>query len=423
MSEPDFAGLRTVAEQAVRQPEFATIERLANRQRGRVRLAAAVAVAVAVTAVAGTAALAINRAGPRPPDVGATSTAPPEPADVVHVVEYSGDGVHLYVTKGWCEPGDCPAGLYASDDGGRHWDRRTLPSDDTNPMGPTVVGPRTLVASVLKPDPSGTPVPFLPEISFRLHVSTDGGRTWRPTGTSTTPIQAVPAGQRLLECITIELADPCTVETLDAAGRVAPLAEQPPIDVLWVQHFLPADAGLWVSGVDRATLKPALAVSRDRGRSWKVSVFSAAAPVQVENGNVGVGNLPELFTADGRTAYVMQTRVMGTDVPMIYHTVNGGETWRLIHDGERVESFSFVTRDGAHVLMEQTGDGVVARRASHNGAAYQPARLFGLPGSGGLTAPPTPLGSGRGYIARSESDPDALYVSDDGWTYRRLELP
>jgi photosystem II stability/assembly factor-like uncharacterized protein len=421
MSKPDFAGLRTVAEEAARQPGFETIERLADRRRGRLRFTAAAAIAVAIAAVAGTTALAVNRAAPRPPDVGTSTSVPP--VGGAHLVSYSADGEHLYVMKGWCRPRDCPPQLYASDDGGRHWQRRTLPSDDLQAFGPTLIGPRTLLMSAPDPNPTLTPEPNTLGGPRMLYASTDGGRTWRPVGSTTTPIEVVPAGQRLLDCTTTASAEPCAVQTLDADLRVAPLANQPPIDVLWVQSHRPADLGLWVSGVDRPTRQPALAVSHDQGRTWKVTVFTAVAPVD-DDGRVGSGNLPEVFTADGRTAYVMQTRLMGTDELVIYHTVDGGETWRLIHPGERMQSFSFVTRDGAHVLMEQGTDGaIVAKRASHDGGPYQTAKLSGLPGSGGLVGPPTPLGGGQGFIAQATSDLDALYVSDDGWTFRRLDLP
>jgi hypothetical protein len=119
----------------------------------------------------------------------------------------------------------------------------------------------------------------------------------------------------------------------------------------------------------------------------------------------------------------MQTRLMGTDEPQIYRTTDGGDTWRLIHQGEKIQSFAFVTRDGAHVLFEQDSDGVAIRRASHNGGPYRPAVLFGLPGSGSLIGAPTSLGDGRGYLAQSAMHPYELYVSDDGWTYRRLAVP
>jgi hypothetical protein len=421
MSEPDFAGLRTVAEDAVRQPGFETIERLADRRRGRLRLTAAAAVAVAIAAVAGTTALAVNRAAPGPPDVGTTTSVPR--TDGIRIVGYAGDGAHLYVTKGWCRPEDCPPELYASEDGGRHWERRTLPSDDRPSFGPALLGPRTLLMSAPDPAASGTPEPYLKGGPRRLYVSTDGGATWRPVGTTTTPIEVVPAGQRLLECTSTNLTEPCAVQTLDAELRVAPLVHQPPIDVLWVQAHWPADVGLWVSGVDRRTRQPALAVSRDQGRTWKVSVFTAVAPVDAEgDGTVGLGNLPELSTADGRTAYVMQTRLMGTDELLIYRTTDGGETWRFIHQEEQMQSSSLVTRDGAHVLLEMTDDGIFAPRASHNGGPYQPATLFGLPGPGGVVGSPIPLGGGHGFITLAAND-DALYVSDDGWSYRRLDHP
>jgi hypothetical protein len=405
MSEPDFAGLRTVAEQAVRQPGFAAIERLADRRRGRMRLAAAAAAAVAVTAVAGTTALAVNRAAPRPSDVGTTGSVPPRPAGS-HLASYAGDGRHLYVTFE-CPTAGCPA-LYASDDGGRHWQRRTLPDAHQPSFGPVaVLGPRTLLMS----DRDGT-----------LFASTDGGGTWRPVGSTTTPIEVAPAGQRALECVAGELTEPCAVQTLDGELRVAPLANQPPIDVVFVLSHVPADAGLWVVGVDRSTRKPALAVSRNQGRSWHVSVFPEAAPITPDGGSVALGDLPQLYTSDGRTAYVMQVPRPGSEQPLIFRSGDGGGTWRLIHQGEMIPPLAFVTRDGAHVLFERGDDGgVVATRASHNGAPYRPARLIGLPG--GLNLLPTPLGGGRGFIAHSDRDPEALYVSDDGWTYRRLDVP
>jgi hypothetical protein len=425
MSEPDFAGLRTVAEQAVRQPGFATIERRAVRRRGQIRLAAAAAVAVAVTAVAGTTALTVNRAAPGPPDVGSTTSPSPDPADRPYVVSYTADGANLYITKGSCLPQDCRYELYASDDGGQHWQRRTLPSDDSPGFGPAQIGPRTLLMSArdLTATATATPGPLV--LGERLlYASPDGGSTWQRVGDTASPIEAVPAGQRLLACTSMELSEPCAARTLGADLRMAPLANQPPIDVLYIQDQRPADLGLWVSGVDRSTRKPALAVSRDQGRSWTVSVFREADEVKPQGGLVGVGNLPDLMTADGRTAYVMQVEHMGSDMPLIYHTADGGGTWRLIHRGEQIQSFSFVTRDGSHVLMEQGDDGaIVAKRASRDGGPYRPATLFGLPGSGGLTGPPIALGGGQGFIARSASDLDALYISDDGWTYRRLALP
>jgi hypothetical protein len=405
MPELDFAGLRTVAEDAVRQPEFAAIERLADRRRGRRRLAAGMAAAIAVVSIGGTTALAVDRAAPDRPDAGVSVSRPPGSLLYYHAV----DGDHLYLTF-VCATGDCQA-LYASDDGGRTWQPRTLPASSPVIGGLVLLGPRALYL-VVPEHPGATPF-----------VSLDGGVTWRPQDTGPTPVQTLPVGQRLFPCYAARVAEPCTVTTLDAEGRAAPLAHQPSIDVHRIGADRPADAGLWVTGIDRQSRRPALAVSRDLGLTWDVTVFAKAAPVTPEGGYINPDHLPDLSTADGRTAYVRLSG-LGVTAPLYYRTTDGAATWRPLEpgpDGGPLRD-TFVTRDGAHVRFGSTMEGLVVTRASRDGGPYVPAHLSGIPGDG-LVAVPTPLGGGHGYVARAVKDNDTLYVSEDGWTYRRLDLP
>jgi hypothetical protein len=417
MPEPDFAGLRIVAEGAVRQPEFETIERRAAGRRSRYQLAAAAAVAAAVALVAGATALAVNRTADPVPRLidpgsatGSVTARPPGPAQLPHVLSVNGDGDHLYATVASCRTRDCPAELYASDDGGRNWEKRTLSGSDPFSSGLWVVGPRALVGIVT---------------DRRTYVSVDGAASWRELRASTKPIAAVPSGQRLLECMSFKLGQPCVIQTLNSDAQAAPLASQPPIDVLRIDNR-PADAGLWVQGIDRQTRKPALAVSHDQARTWTVKVFTEVDPVTTDGdpiGFIGAAFLPDVNTADGQIAYVMLFKQDDSDEPLIYRTGDGGGTWRLIQQGKRVQPFSFVTRDGAHVFLEMSEVGNVVTVASRDGGPYQPAKITGIPGRGGLADIPVALGGGHGFLTKAHDDPDAFYLSADGWSYYKVDVP
>jgi photosystem II stability/assembly factor-like uncharacterized protein len=77
----------------------------------------------------------------------------------------------------WQERAGNPPSLAVSSDGGRTWDKRTLPPGIAGPFGSSVpVGPTTTV--------DGRRVLFMAEDgpTPRLYVSDDGARTWRAAG-------------------------------------------------------------------------------------------------------------------------------------------------------------------------------------------------------------------------------------------------
>jgi len=376
MPELDFGGLRTVAEDAVRQPEFATVERRSARLRRRRHGAAAAILAVVL---AGTTVAAARLDRPQ-------STTPVLAASPTHLNQVlyleAVDTTHLYAVGFPCAA--CPFAMNASDDGGRTWEGRTLPNPRS---GVIVLGPRLLISGA--------------------SVSVDGGLSWRAAARTDTPVEAVAPGHQAwcvreaTGCRQVLAVDPTT-------GQIAPLANQPPIDTLYVVAT-PTAAGLWVGGFDRATDRPALSWSRDGGRTWAVHVFLEAPAVPSHS---PLGFAPQPATADGQTVYAMIGN--DTDTGFVYRTTDGGATWSIVRQGEHIESYlGYVTADGAHVLQY----GVTPMRyvASRDGGPYLPVEL-----SGDSDQMAVPRAVDDGYVAR---DGGYLYLSDDGWTWRREPLP
>ena len=168
-----------------------------------------------------------------------------------------------------------------------------------------------------------------------------------------------------------------------------------------------------VTGFDPVSHRPAVAWSRDAGRTWTKHVFTEADPVPTLS---PAGLAPQVHTADGRTAYAMVDNRQA--VARIYRTVDGGATWSLFQQGERVPSFiGFVAGDGAHVLLLPTKSGN-EYLASRDGGTYHPQQMTGVPAPPRLPQAVT----GGGYVTTVEADPTAVYLSDDGLSWRRVAV-
>jgi photosystem II stability/assembly factor-like uncharacterized protein len=103
------------------------------------------------------------------------------------------------------------------------------------------------------------------------------------------------------------------------------------------------------------------------------------------------------------------------DVARIYRTVDGGATWSPSQEGERVPGF--VAGDGAHVLALSTGGGI-EYLASRDGGTYHPQQMTGVPAPPRLPQAVT----GGGYVTTVWADPTAVYLSDDGLSWRRVAV-
>ncbi|MFC6018187.1 hypothetical protein ACFP2T_18500 [Plantactinospora solaniradicis] len=444
MRKPHFDGLRAYADDAIRQPDFAVIRQRATRVRRHRRRAAASSVAALVTALFATSLGYATAGGPQVPLPTPSISVDPDTGwpRVTSVVATGATDLYALVQR--CRA--CPLELYASDDVGATWQRRSVPpapdDDSGEPRAATIasVGRGALAWRDIRAvnlhdleywrSPQASPTG--PADSTRSASVTeppwttiDGGRTWHRAKVDPKPVAAVPPGTRPVDCHLVGQPTPCRIYAMDlVSGRIAALARQPSgitFDQTWAgDTSVPLGAHLWVPGRDPATDRPAVASSSDGGRTWHTHVFTDGVPAVADHGTVAGKYLPEVAAGAGGTAYALIYRDgHGRDS---YRTTDGGATWRPVPGGALagVSTSGFVTADGAHIVT--SGHNLSSGqefRGSRNGGRYQPVTLPGYPADLMLSQLTSHQAAGR-YLVLSESH---LYLSDDGWTWRRVDLP
>jgi hypothetical protein len=440
LCEPHFAGLRDYADDAVRQPDFAAVRRRAGRVRRRRAVASSAAAVATALVVSGLGYAAIAGPSGGPPAAPPTPSISEDPtAGWPRLTDVGATGPDdLYAVFERCR--DCAPELYVSEDAGATWQRRTVPpapSDATAgisrsswlvPLGPGILAWRDLrtislsdIGSLVAPSTEPTDGGRSPSAIERTWITVDGGRTWRRAEVDPDPMTAVPPGSRPVDCQLAGQPSPCQIYAVDpVSGRFAPLADQPSgitFESGWLaQTDVPLGGHLWVPGLDPATHKPAVASSPDGGRTWLTHVFVEGMPaVANDDGRIAAMYLPTVAAGADGTAYALTYR---EDLRMDpYRSTDGGVTWRPVPGGAvpEVPDAGFVTADGAHVV--KTGWDF---RASRDGGEYEPVTLPGYPADLlQLTQVTSQRAAGR-YIVPSMS---SFYVSDDGWTWRRVYVP
>ncbi|MDG4822760.1 hypothetical protein O7635_12960 [Asanoa sp. WMMD1127] len=292
------------------QPPLADVRRRAGRIRRR-RAAAAGATALALLGVIGIGARPWEQDGP--PTVTATEPAPTSPTAPVYggggivITGLSGDPVHdiagetadvefVDSTHGIAAPGcdrRCPA-LAHTTDGGLTW--------QAVPASPEGDGPTDVLAF-----PAG-----------HWLARTAGGWWSSQTGSSWQPVTPMKAGPRTVigpgELPGIDPATGAVVAVSWNHGPLGPLAQQPDLYARWVAPAAAGDGAWWVGGVAGAA--PAVAVSRDSGRTWKTT--SLPAPGRPTDA-VSVSTL-------GAEVYAVARGNTG-EVLGIYHSADGGTSF------------------------------------------------------------------------------------------------
>ena len=427
MPEPDFAGLRAAAENAATPPGFEAVRRRATQVRARRRLVAVTAVAMAVAvitagigqalgALTGTPGPLPGTATPGPVVTFPTGSATPSPQGQMELRTYTAAGGHLYALVGACPEAMCPGLLRASDDGGATWQTRPLPTpiDETETGAVFALGPETLWLDLSRAVDLGR---LPPDNGTRSAISVDGGRTWQQPRESSKPIPAVAPGYRPLGCVLQRKG--CTVRAVDpATGVIGPLAHQPDL-VTNTLVSTRTNAGLWASGFDPSSRRPAVAVSHDGGVTWTKHVFDGERPAVTATEPPFAGTLwgpiTDIVTADGRTAYAMVYGPQSDDTN-VYRTTDGGATWAHLAPGPTGKCCYWgIDRDGDLVALTMTAGGM-SPYVSRNGGPYEVAQFVGITG---MVWAPEPIDGG--FAAYADNDP-ALYLSDDGWHYRRVPV-
>jgi hypothetical protein len=201
---------------------------------------------------------------------------------------------------------------------------------------------------------------------------------------------------------------------------------------------------IWLAGVDTATNVLAVAVTHDGGASWTQrempNTRQAADPMGTESpssANSGSFRGALYFTgfigdADGSTAYVTvydqeadeaaTARSADPTVPGTqgwgwlrgFRTTDGGATWQEVDGGAVIPSYShgWLTRDG-RLVLHLTG------RELEAGASAE--YVVSADGRHWVVATPPGLPVGVFDVDGSVAYTDhAMYVSDDGWTWREV---
>jgi hypothetical protein len=353
------------------QPEFTEIAWRVRRRRTRRYALSGAAIMVAVLVGAGVTW------GVRPAGHAQQVTTPPsvEPSDRTPfamgpvVRADAADATHLYAVLKDCA--SCPFRLVGSDNAGRTWTLRALPSADPDVE---VHGPATLTAGIRK-------------------LSTDGGHLWTDFDADPTPATRVPPGGWLY-CYSawqmgadaiVSAPAPCEPRVVDpGAGTVRPLAGPLPITPYAVAPAPPA-AGLWVLGLD-AGRRAAVSVSRDGGATWSTSSFGDPVPAgAVNTKDDGNAYTVQVSTYDGTVAHVITGR---PDQHHGYRSTDGGHSWSPTNGGAPLPDPlvdgepGLTLPDGTHVLQRwpQGGASYVQWLTGVDGAArYDPVPRPGWP--------------------------------------------
>jgi hypothetical protein len=377
-----------------------------HRRRRRALVGGVAAVTLAAVAALGTTTAVLTdgpRRGGPPADRGASVQGEPRPgvSGTGAIIQWAGaaDAGHVYLAYLHCPGSPCRKDsfdLVGTADGGHTWSpRSTLAA-----TGWQILGPEALFVTT-----DGSTVRHL--------VTVDGGRSWSELKRG----PALPGIPRdaAVTCVPADRQGSCTLFAVEpVAGRFGPLATQPSLMLDETSSIVDVGGRLWVTGHDRATGRPAVAVSADRGHTWSPKVFAELATCTAQRCDA-----PELATAGGRTAYLTVTDRAHAE-RVVYRTDGGGGWTRLDTAGipsGRAAGWSFVAADGSHVICELGGRGAGVDRcqfwAATGMAGYRQVELAGLLSTVDQVRR-TPDGW---YYAVSYAGTSTLYGSRDGWRW------
>jgi hypothetical protein len=393
--DQDLARARAALLDRIDQPPLAQIASRAAVLRRRRR---AVRGGTALAAV-----LAIGIGLLRPWSGGPEATLPPAETPSSGPV-YAADGITINgLTKPVPEIPDLPGAIadvefadadhgylittlrvFAStEDGGLTWQRHDVPADV-----------RTTQLYLFPGGEIGLPDGY---------VSADGGKTWqRQAGNNAQPVTAAGKDELLLDSGggTLAVMSP-------GYGFRGYLANAPPITVSWVAARPTADGIWWVAGTTNdGTNKPALASSRDGGRTWQPVVLDAP-PGQPQVSFLGSHVYAVVVGADRRVLAILHS----TDGGQHFTPVRTGGDAQLrtlagdlvpLLDGRLLAATTshewYLSSDGGATFRRATGTLPVVGALRRTWAGYVAYDLFG--------------GEPAGWAA----------FSSDGSTWRKLQV-
>ena len=264
----------------IRIPDLDVVRTRASRIRRRRHGLMVGASALAVLLVVGLGIASVGRLGARPvPEPAASDPTGTlwqgggltlhgldgpvldQPGDLIDI--QFADSKHGYALSGECTPG-CRLALAATTDGGHTWSDWLMP--DVNASAGSL--PRLATVG------DGLAIVAGSDISYATYPGLDWHRVPGPAGV----LDAVPEGGRLWPA-SPDCGTPLYAWARD--GSLARLKVAPSLTVCSVIPEPAADGAWWVGGRTPDGSAPAVAVSRDRGASWTVTVLPGSGTAQV----------------------------------------------------------------------------------------------------------------------------------------------
>ncbi|MFI7679020.1 hypothetical protein [Actinophytocola sp. NPDC049390] len=400
MSELDskLAALRDDLHESISPPEMAHVTARARQRTTRRRMQ----VAAVATVVAVSVAVPVLRALPDDQQ----PAKPPLPDSMTFQLDFA-DPDHGYALGSDCvEPdGPCTLALFATADGGRTWERRSLPDGDKRyALGDVSV----LDADRVRLDRvSG-------QKQWARVVSDDGGRTWRAATAGPPAAPApIPDGAWLQPvCVGEEQDDSGCRLGVGAVSRdparVAPAPTQPPLIEPVIGRSATEGGRYWAAGVERSSGRWAISVTSDDGRTW--STTQVTLP-----GEPAMNDAWSVVENDG----VMYTTLQGSiakgpyGLLAVFRSTDGGVTWTNTWRAtpktvlQAMLGAPVATDDGRLLVYSaatgtyESGDGRTFTRSDRR-----------LPGE--------VLWTRGGYVAKR--GPHAYAISTDGLTWRDFDI-
>lgn len=401
MSELDtkLAALRADLHETISPPDLGHVTGMARQRTTRRRMQiGAVAAVVAVS-------VAVPLLRSLPDD--RTPARPSLPASMTFQLDFA-DPDHGFALGSDCRQpdGPCTLALFATEDGGRSWERRPLPDGDKRyALGDvTVHDANTLSVNRVHLDEQWHPI-----------NSDDGGRTWHAT---TTGPQAAPApmprdARVHSVCVGEDDTEPAGcrmgVGTVSSdPGRTAPAPAQPSLIEPVIGRSATAGGHFWAAGVERTTGRWALSVSGDGGVTWSTT------PVTIP-GEPSMLDPWAVVEGDGVLYATLQGSIAKGPFGLlaVFRSDDGGVTWTNTWRAtpttvlQAMLGSPVATADG-RLLVYTTTTGT---HESRDGRTFTGARQQ-VPGEVQWTR--------GGYVAKR--GPHAYSVSRDGTTWRYFEI-
>lgn len=255
----------------------------------------------------------------------------------------------------------------------------------------------------------------------QVYASTDGGRTRQVRGLRPgPPVAGIPAGGVL----DLGLCEECSARLTalePATGRLRPLATQPVFGrTVGIRFVARSGDTVWVLAESGEAGRDLLtAVSRDRGRSWRILPLPGT-------GTTTTWDSARIFSDGGTGAYVLLARDTRPDVLTEFTELwrigdEGG--WRRITPADRPPTaVQVVAGTGGALIGTEEGDawrlradGTVRKlpRADYDGVLIAPGAMASGPGGVVLGVP---------YIQSDLLRPTVVLSFDGGETWRVEEL-